>query len=44
MYAMAAFDEEKKFASSDLAGRYDKYRRNTGFFWPRLRRAAAPEH
>lgn len=42
MYAMAALDEEKKFASSELAGAYDDYRRNTGFFWPRLRRPAGP--
>jgi hypothetical protein len=34
---MAALDEEKKFARTELAGEYDRYRRSAGFFWPRLR-------
>jgi protein-S-isoprenylcysteine O-methyltransferase Ste14 len=37
MYTMAALDEEKKFARTELGSEYDRYRRSAGFFWPRLR-------
>lgn len=35
LYAEAAFREERKFASSDLAGAYSAYRARAGMFWPR---------
>ena len=38
IYAVAALGEERKFAGTDMAGAYADYRRQTGFFWPRLDR------
>lgn len=35
-YTAAARGEEQKFAASEMAARYDHYRRSTGLFWPRL--------
>lgn len=36
LYVFAAREEEAKFACSAMAGDYARYRRETGFFWPRL--------
>ena len=36
IYVIAALGEEQKFARTEMAGAYDDYRRQTGFFWPRL--------
>ncbi len=35
LYIEAASREERKFASSDLAGAYKAYRARAGMFWPR---------
>lgn len=35
LYVEAASREERKFASSDLAGAYSAYRARAGMFWPR---------
>ncbi|HZH27118.1 MAG TPA: methyltransferase [Azospirillaceae bacterium] len=37
IYVVAARTEEGKFQQSPLAAEYAAYRRETGFFWPRLR-------
>lgn len=35
-YTTAARGEEAKFASTELADRYARYRRSAGLFWPKL--------
>lgn len=37
IYAMAARDEERKFANSDMAETYERYKATAGFLLPRLR-------
>ena len=36
IYVMAALGEERKFSRTEMADAYAEYRRQTGFFWPRL--------
>lgn len=36
IYVTAALGEERKFSRTELAEAYEDYRRQTGFFWPRL--------
>ena len=36
IYIVAALGEERKFSRTELAEAYAAYRRQTGFFWPRL--------
>jgi len=36
IYVMAALGEEKKFSRTEMAGAYEAYRSQTGFFWPKL--------
>lgn len=36
IYVLAALGEERKFSRTAMAADYDAYRRQTGFFWPRL--------
>lgn len=38
LYVYAARGEEAKFARSEMAEEYARYRRETGFFWPRFNR------
>ena len=36
IYVVAALGEERKFSRTEMAEAYESYRRQTGFFWPRL--------
>ena len=36
IYVVAALGEERKFSRTEMADAYADYRRQTGFFWPRL--------
>ena len=36
LYAWAALTEERKFSATPLAGDYEAYKRQAGFFWPRI--------
>lgn len=36
IYVAAALGEERKFSRTEMADAYADYRRQTGFFWPRL--------
>lgn len=36
IYVLAALGEERKFANTPMAETYASYRRQTGFFWPKL--------
>jgi protein-S-isoprenylcysteine O-methyltransferase Ste14 len=36
IYVVAARMEERLFAGTPMAAQYEDYRRQTGFFWPRL--------
>lgn len=36
LYVYAARGEEAKFARSEMAEEYSRYRQQTGFFWPRV--------
>lgn len=36
IYVIAALGEERKFSRTEMAEAYEEYRRQTGFFWPRL--------
>jgi protein-S-isoprenylcysteine O-methyltransferase Ste14 len=36
IYVIAALGEERKFSRTEMADAYADYRRQTGFFWPRL--------
>ncbi len=35
-YVVSATSEERKFAGSDLADEYGRYRQKTGLFWPKI--------